>query len=749
MVPADDPIGATSSNKFGTFRGVFLPSILTILGVILYLRLGWILGQVGYFTTAIIVLGASAITFLTALSISATATNMKIGGGGAYFMISRSFGIESGAAIGIPLFLAQALGVSFYLAGFSESINYLIPWLPTPYIGLFSLALLSVIALISANLALRTQMIIFLIIIASLVSFFLGDRPEGGYEIAEKVGKNANFWMVFAVFFPAVTGIEAGISMSGDLKNPARSLPWGTLFAVVIGAAIYLIVPFFLALKASPAELRSNPMIMKDIAIVGELVLVGLWGATLSSALGALLGAPRTLQALAKARIVPTFFSKGHGEDNLPRTATFCTIVIAATGIMLGDLNAIAPVLSMFFLTTYGFLNLAAGFEGLFNNPSWRPTFRTPWILSFVGAFACLGVMLMISPGATFLASFACIGIYWITQRRKLEPHWLDMRRSLLLYLARYSIYRLDKLKENTRSWRPNILLLSGSPMGRWHLVEFASAISHGQGFLTVCSLLDKDVERDRLDNLETTVKEYLEKHNVDALVQIEFTKDIGKGMSGVVRTYGLGPLIPNVILVGNAKKEEEIDRLIEFIFAVHRHKRNIVILTEPRTTPEEEEKQKKRWWQPFKADVRNIDVWWGRQKKNAGLMLTLAYMYQTSANIRGATLHLKSIINPGEDVAGAKRKLDHMIYDGRINAETRIVVKKEEHQEPLDVINEQSANSELVFIGLRPPTKDDTLEGYRMYYKTLLEKTAKLKQVALILSSEDVAFDKIFTSEE
>lgn len=742
-VSGESEKSTSSSHKFGTFKGVFIPSILTIFGVIMYLRLGWVVGQVGYFATAVIITLASTITFLTGLSISATATNMKVGGGGAYFMISRSFGLESGAAIGIPLFLAQALGISFYLAGFAESVTFIFPdWNPT-YIALVSLVLITALATYSANFALKTQLFIFIIIISSLVSFFLGDTPAEGYQYLVKAQDNVPFWVVFAVFFPAVTGIEAGISMSGDLKNPAKALPLGTLLAVIIGYVVYLIIPLFLLAKASPMALKSNPMIMGKIALYEEVIMAGLWGATLSSALGALLGAPRTLQALAKDRVMPGLFGVGYGAAEAPRNATILTFIIAAGGILLGDLNAIAPVLSMFFLTSYGFLNLSAGIEGLINNPSWRPSFKTPWFLSLIGAFACLGAMLMINPGATFVATFACIFIYWITQRRNLNPKWQDMRRSILLYLARLSIYRLSKTPTNEKSWRPNILLFSGNPTNRWHLVEFADTVGHGQGFLSVTAVVEEKLNQERVHRFEKTIREFMQKKGVEALVTVSPARNVSDGMKQFVQSYGLGPIEPNIVLTGEPKDDAVLEDFVKFLMFTYKVQKNLVVLCE-NNVPEPPAPEKK-WYQFSKERTRHIDVWWGRQKQNAGLMLALGYMIQTNPRWKNSILNLKTLISNNNEETGAQAKLSAFIQEGRINAATSIH-HMAEHSEPLDVINEKSSQSDLVFIGLRPPDPDEDLRSYMMYFRTLREKTRKIKQIAFVLSAERVEFEKIFS---
>ena len=724
---------------FGTFKGVYLPSTLTILGVIMYLRFGWVLGNVGLFQTLLIVTMSTLITFLTGLSISATATNMRVGGGGAYFMISRSFGVEAGSAVGIPLFLAQAIGISFYISGFSESINSLIPKLPIPVIGVISLVILTILAYISADIALKTQLFIFVTIIISLISFFLGKTPT--LSVASNIQKlpSASFWAVFAVFFPAVTGIEAGISMSGDLEDPAKSLPWGTLFAILTGYIIYMTIPFFLSSVASREMLLSNPMIMRDVAIVGELVFLGIWGATLSSAIGALLGAPRTLQALARDRVIPQFFGKGYGEQDTPRIATAFSFIIALIGIMIGDINAIAPVLSMFFLTSYGVLNLIAGFEGLIENPSWRPTFKTPWALSLIGAAFCLAAMLMINAGATFIAIFIIITIYYIMIKRDIHARWSDIRRSILLFFARYSIYRLEESKSDARSWRPNILVLSGSPMKRFYLIHLADALTHGKGFLTVVSIVSKDViAEDRIENLEKSIKEFLRKKGIPALVEVKIDENIVTGANAFIKTYGLGPLAPNTILFGETEKQENFLQFAELIKLIYKSKKNIVIIREGSVEQDEKRKNDKK-------RKKQIYVWWRGKENNAGLMLALAFLLKVSPEWRGAELTLKTIVKSEEDKMKLIENMKTFIEKGRLAAKIEVLVN-EKHEDIIEsTIRNFSRDADLVWLGMRAPGDNELLEDYAKYYGDLLKSTKKFPYLAFVLAAEEIRFTDIF----
>ncbi len=733
---ASKPAEELEPKKFGTFNGVYLPSVLTILGVIMYLRLGWVLGNAGLFHTVLIVSLATFITFITGLSISAIATNMTVRGGGAYYIISRSFGPEAGAAVGLPLFLAQAIGVSFYLAGFAESLQSFFPQVPLTILALASLGGLTLLAFFSANLSLKFQFLLFLIILGSLASFFLGGKPPDGFvRPAGPLPPPAGFWLVFAVFFPAVTGILSGVSLSGDLKNPRRSLPLGTLSAVATGYLIYLAIPVFLSGFVPPDVLRTNYMILRDVATVGQLILLGLWGATLSSALSSLLGAPRTLQALAQDRLLPAFLGKGYGPSLAPRIATGVTFLLAFAATCLGNLDTIAPVLSMFLLATYGSLNLIAGVEGFMGNPSWRPVLKMPWWVPLLGALLCLGVMLMINPLATF-AAVSIVGlIYVATTKRRLNPRWADMRHGLLLMLARFSIYRLAKHKTNPKSWRPNIFVLSGAPTQRWHLIQLADALTHGKGFLTVASVVQKtELDQDKIDSLEGSIRQFLSERKVPALVELNYAENFFSGARELARTYGMGPLAPNTFLFGSTEKQENylpFAELIQYIFAT---RRNVVIFRE---------EGKIKWRQGAR---KQIVCWWRGKENNAGFMLTLGYMLQTSPEWRGAELALKTIVSSEESREAIAAYLENFLSHSRLHATVEVLVEPTEQDYLTTTIQKYSEESDLVFLGMRPPGPEETAADYAAYFEHLLGCLQNFPPLVLVLAAEGLDFKEIFT---
>lgn len=721
------------SSGLGTFGGVYTPSILTILGVIMYLRFGWVVGNVGIVGALIIVTLSNSITFLTSLSICAIATDRVVRAGGAYYMISRSLGIETGGAVGIPLYFAQAFSVALYTIGFAESVIQVFPVLGDYqlYIALFITVAVGFLALTSAEIAIKAQYFIMAAIALSLLSFFFG-HPIEPTKLEYFRSTDKSFWEVFAVFFPAVTGIMAGVNMSGDLKNPTKSIPRGTLAAVGTGYLIYMILPLFLAMRADAQTLVEEPFIMQQMALWGPAIALGVWGATLSSAIGSILGAPRVLQALVRDGIFPKSFSflgQGSGTDDEPRIGTAVTLGIAIAAVCIGDLNLIAPVLTMFFLTTYLVLNVSAGIEGFLQSPSFRPTFKVHWSLSLLGALGCLWVMFLINAVATIAAALIVLAIFLYLERRELKATWGDTRRGIWMALLRSGIYQVDHF-EDPKNWRPHIIAFSGSPQKRWSLVELADSLNH-KGLLTVASIIPKGVrEYQARRNLEKTIRDYLEKRKVQALVRLTTAEGFIMGILKLVEIYGIGPLVPNTILLGEStasvsgdqQNHEEYCRMISKIYS---WKRNLLIFKE---NPDKQ----------FGA-YRRIDVWWGGMQANGSLMLLLAYLLRNDWHWKQAKIFLKLVVNDHNAVEIATENVREFIAKLKIDLTPEIILSNGRSFD--DILHSSSQSADLVFLGLAIPKED-----FAEYYQTWQRRTDGLPSTVFVLAASDFPFEEILS---
>jgi amino acid transporter len=715
------------SGGLGTFEGVFTPSILTILGVIMYLRLGWVVGNVGLAGTLVIITIATSITFLTSLSVAAIATDQRVRTGGAYYMISRSLGLEAGGAIGIPLYLAQCLSVPLYTIGFAESLTAVFPAFDQRVVGVVVTLLVGALALTSARIALRSQYIIMAAIVLSLVSLALGHPVEPlPAEAATPIDPGADFWVVFAVFFPAVTGIMAGVSLSGDLENPSRSIPRGTFAAIGVGYVIYMTLPFVLASRADPTTLMADELVMRRMSAWGPAILLGVWGATLSSAVGSILGAPRVLQALARDGVLPPWFrwlGRGSGPEDTPRLGTAFTLAIGVASVWLLDLNSIAPVLTMFFLTTYGVLNVAAGVERFVESPSFRPTFRVHWSLSVLGAVLCVAVMLVINPIATAIAALFVLGVFVWLERREMTVAWGDVRRGLWLAVIRAGLMRLGA-SADPKNWRPHLLVLSGSPTRRWHLIDLASSLSHNRALMTIATVVPvRSFTPARQRQLEISMRDYLARRGVQSLVRVIPAPNPSSGAERLVETYGLGPLTPNTVLLGDTSEVGHEQRFAKMIQFFNGARRNVVIVHDP-----EERGFGKR---------ERIDVWWGGLRGNGGLMAILAYLLQSSLNWRGVDVRLKMAV-PTEDAArDALANVEALVDQMRTGATPEMVVMGDRSFD--EVLRESSNDADLVLLGMAEP--DD---NFADYLAGLRRRTAGLPATLYVLGAEEIGYGDV-----
>ena len=726
----------------GTFGGVYTPSVLTILGVIMYLRFGWVVGNAGLINTLIIVTVSTTITFLTALSVCAIATDRVVRGGGAYYMISRSLGIEPGGAVGISLYFAQAISVALYTIGFAESmvrtdlfigitnVGFNLQDLNQTYVALIITILVGILAITSASIAIKAQYFIMVAIVLSLISFVFGHAvPNVEVQMFSAPPEDAApFWTVFAVFFPAVTGIMAGVNMSGDLKDPVKSIPSGTLAAVITGYVIYMILPLFLAFRVDTANLIDNPFIMQQISFWGPAILLGVWGATLSSAIGSILGAPRVLQALARDGVLPrclSFLGEGHGKDDEPRNGTLVTLGFAIAAVCIGDLNLIAPILSMFFLTTYLVLNVAAGVEGFLQSPSFRPTFRVHWSLSLLGAVGCLWVMFLIDAGSTVIAAVIVSGVFFWLQQRELRTTWGDVRRGMWMALISMGIFQMTE-EDDTKNWRPHILVLSGAPQKRWSLIELADGFSHNRSLMTVSSVLpsgSRDLGQQL--KLEKTIRDYLQKRGVQALVRVTTASDPFDGAMRLVETYGLGPLVPNTIVMGDSEEPSRRAQFCHAIAQIHASKRNVVIFRENQ--------------QHNFGGRRRIDIWWGGLQGNGSLMLLLAYLLSTDINWRNTRIFLKLVAPDEAGAASARENLKSYVKKLRIDVQTQVYTSQ--GRPFAEILGQFSKNADLVFLGMATPG-----ENYMEYYESLQAKVVGLPSTVFVLAAPEFAFGDVLT---
>jgi amino acid transporter len=575
--------GAGEGTKFGTFGGVFSPTVLTILGVIMYLRLGWVVGNAGLLGAIIIILLAKSITICTGLSMSSITTNIKIGAGGAYSIIAKSLGLETGGSVGIPFYISQTLSAALYIIGFTEGWISIFSTHPPLIVSLLTWAVLMAISYISTRFAIRIQYIILAIIAISIVSFAM--TPNQPLSEVPLLGdfQDANFWQVFAIFFPAVTGIMAGANMSGDLKNPRKAIPVGTMTSIFLTLGIYIALTVVLAKYVPAAELRQNQLAMVDNALWRPAVTMGILAATFSSALGSILGSPRILQALAEHETVPfsQFFAKRTAK-NEPRNAIVFTGVIIILALLPGNLDILATLITMFFLITYGMLNLIVFMQQSMKIISFRPTLKIPRFVSFLGAAGCTFMMFLINPVFSAAAISTIILLYiWLT-RKGLRSDWGDIRGGLFLVLAERASRIAARFPRHQVSWKPDLLLPVDNPDVWSGPLLFIRDITNPSG-----SIFAFTVSPDNRKENQTSLNELLEplkSQNLFVNSTVIEDENFIHGAKSVVQTLRGSTFRPNVLFLTldeNKEKDEAITQLVAEamkedlgIMILHQHSR-------------------------------------------------------------------------------------------------------------------------------------------------------------------------------
>jgi len=678
--------------KYGSFAGVFTPSILTILGVIMYLRMGWVVGNAGLFGSIIIVVIAHIISVSTGLSVSSIATDKKVGPGGIYYILSRSMGIPIGGAIGIALYIGTALSIALYLIGFAESFNAYFG-LATDVNGLrlsgsVALLVLTIIALISTSIAIKTQFFIFIAIIVSLVSIFLGSTeyiPETVKLVSDE--NSVPMEVVFAIFFPAVTGFTAGIAMSGDLEDPKKSIPTGTIAAIAVGFFVYIALIIFLSFYIDSETLKSDYNILMKIALYAPAVVAGIWGATLSSALGGILGGPRILQAMSVDNVTPKIFGKGKGKNNEPVNALFLVFVIALLGVLIGDLDVVARIVSMFYLSAYGFINLSFFLES-WANPDFQPTFKIKKWIGLLGFTACFGVMFKLDILAMFGSIAIILGIYAWLQRKQIVLMTGDVWLSVWKKIVANGLQKIDsKPTETSNHWNPNIILFSGESEHRVYLVELGKTLAGRAGIVTNFKLLLDKSNNSPLPKSDQIVKEeYFERIGVFAR-QIK-VNNIYKGIEDIASIFGFSGVDPNTIMMGWPKGLENSEEYSEMTQKLLYLDYNLLYLDFDRATK-------------F-GNYQTIDLWWREtDSKNAEMMLNIARFIVQSPKWSSATIRVLFVNNSNVDSEIIESNILSIVEDIRVKVEIKIINNAVEQIPFYELISKYSITTDLTLLGI------------------------------------------------
>lgn len=735
-----------NSKKFGA-APVFFTAISTILGAILFLRFGFAVGTLGFWGVVLIILLGHLVTIPTALAISEIATNKRVEGGGEYFIISRSFGLNIGATIGIALFMSQAISVAFYVIAFTEAFEFLFNFifekydfvLPRQAISLpamFGLAVLIIKK--GANLGVKTLYFVVGILFITLILFFMGTSEYASvsnYSLANAQIRNPqDFFIVFAIVFPAFTGMTAGVGLSGELKNPSKSIPLGTTLATIIGMVIYFFVVYKLAKSASVEDLLEQQLIMGKIAIAGVVAIpLGLAASTISSALGSIMVAPRTLQALALDQAFPSkranrWLAKSTLKDNEPKNSSIITVIIAFIFVAVGDVNAVASIISMFFMVTYGSLCLISFLNHFGSSPSYRPSFRSRWYISFTGFLVSIWVMFKIDTIFALLSLAIIVLIYiYINHYHKNRNGLASIFTNSLFQLNRNLQVLLQKKnsKKTNKEWRPSAICISKDSFKRDKAFHLLNWISYKYGFGTYLHRIVGYYSKTNVhladQELKKIIKQYSSFENhvyIDTLISPSYTSAVAQA----IQIPGIAGMENNMVIFEYDKDNpENLEDIVDNFSLVNSGNFDICILGSSNKNI------------IFK---NGIHVWINTtDAENANLMILLSFIILGHPDWKKAHIHIFDICHPNEEEQ-SRQKMNELLLTGRLPITSKNIrtITQESNVSTKSLINKYSEEAGLTLIGVREENikhqKENVFTGYDQLGTTLFVHSKEQKSI-------------------
>ncbi|MBO6516919.1 MAG: amino acid permease [Bacteroidia bacterium] len=731
-----------SKGKFGT-APVFLTAISTILGAVMFLRFGYAVGSIGLIGTLLIVVVGHMVTIPTALSLAEIATNQKVEGGGEYYIISRSFGLTIGAAIGIALYLSQAISVAFYVIAFSEAFEPVLVILKDQtgiplalskrIIGLASVGLLAALMYTKgAKTGMWMLYVVVSILAISLIMFFAGTGApqESVLWRAEK----ADFFVVFAIVFPAFTGMTAGVGLSGDLKDPKKSIPQGTMFATIIGMIIYIIIAYKLSISATPDNLINNQLVMSDIAIWGPIIPIGLAAATISSALGSVMVAPRTLNAIASDRIIPIprfnkIFSRVNKKNGEPVNASMVTCGIAFFFVLLGDINAVAEVISMFFMVTYGAICLISLLENFASNPGYRPSFKSKWYISLIGAVLCIFLMFQINVVyAVFAIGLMILTYYVLTSYQDQKSDMSNIFSGVIFQISRNLHVFLQKTKqeETMDEWRPSVVAISKDSFSRHDEFDLLRWISHRKGFGMYIHHIEGYLSKETSERAKSALKRLIrltQVSNSSVFVDTIINPTYQASISQTLQLPGVSGKENNMVLFEFYKtRDDQLEEILDNVGLVKAVSYDTCILCSS---------EKKFGFN------NEIHIWMtSNDYQNANLMIYLAYIILGHPDWNDGIIKLFAVL-PENEIGDQRAKLLEMIKTGRlpISANNIQIIPVKEDINTKDIINQNSQDADLTIVGFRneliKKTGKDTFLGYDNIGNVLFVNSQNEKEIS------------------
>ena len=715
---------AASSERLGTVRGVLLPCLQNTLGIIVFLRLPWILGLAGVWYSLLIIALSTLCTLITVTSISAIVTNGMISnGGGVYYMISRVLGKDLGISVGLMFYLSLSISTALYVLGGVEilvehvSLGALEFGTRQDHARVYGTALLImlyIIAMFGMRWVNRVSMVFISFVFISLLSIYVGIFASGrsGLPREAVVGLPGNisdnflpgytkpdlnsqinpermsFFSLFALFFPSVAGIVAGTNRMPLLKNPSKSIPRGTFSAIALGSSIYISLVLLIGSACTGVFLRTkDPQLGLHVSVFAwplpVVALIGILFASIGAGLQCLSGAPRLFQAVAKDDVIPrmSFFAvTSKGE---PTRALFATYVLAQLAVLIGDLDAVAPIITLLYLMCYALVNCSTALLDLFSYPNWRPTWSYyHWALSLFGALLCFTYMFLLQWIGTLIILILTVIMYKYIQYQGAQVQYGDGVLALNLSVAQNNLLALEKTRINSaKNWRPQIMVfldLKGketlSPFNP-ELLSFLSQLKKSGGLAIVTSVLQGQLRSkhslSQRSDINEDLKLLLKKYSINGFTQVLMGAKVCETKVTALQSVGIGYLKPNTILLAYPDISritlEETNGFVELIRNTIAMEQVIIILK----SNNPDHPYPSNTCRPF-SGLQTIDVYWIMH--DGGILTLLPYILKKHRIWKRTRLRIFCIAQEEDNSVQMKSDLEALLLKFRIDAEAIIV---------------------------------------------------------------------------
>jgi amino acid transporter len=617
--------------------------------------------------------------------------------------VSKTLGLEVGGTVGIPLFLAQAFSVALYIFGFVETWTFIFPSHDALIVALLAFMSLFFLVFISTRIAVKAQLIVLIIVCISILSIFLNSEPSTGTTPLPLIDfSEIPFWGLFALFFPAATGLMAGVGMSGELSDPKKQIPRGVLSALIITTIIYLSLVIFFGYSSNTEALLADNMILVNLSTFAPLILIGILAATYSSALTTLVAAPRVLMALGEHSILPRSDllcrKTAKGE---PHNAIFITSILILVLLLIGSLNAIAPILTIFFLIAYAMINISVFAEQSLNLVSFRPIFTVPKAIPLYGALSSIVIMFLINVLAGLLSIAFLIIIYMALMNKQFEEDSEDIRSGLFRSMSEWAIRRTRNLPKSRHTWKPNILipvLTTKTLAGNFPLIK---DIAHPFGTMTVLgfNLRDninknpekKDITKTEMERALKELPQLVEKFGESGIFTSFSTIDTREYIEGLIismEAIESQVFAPNIVFLPYQPGEMSLQDLKRVIALSKKQKSGLLLFDREKQIGVGTEKDIHLWIAPRALET---DLY---EERYYDLSMLIAYSLRV--NWKGRISIWMCVTEKQKQEA--ERYLSKLLYEARFPESTRINVVVGKFDE---VLNE-APNSDIHIIPFR-----------------------------------------------